>query len=282
NMGWMNDILRYMALDPIYRKWHHDKITFSLMYAFSENFVLPLSHDEVVHGKCSLINKMPGDYWQKFAGLRGFFGYWMAHPGKKLLFMGGEFGQFIEWNFDDSLDWHLPEQYDMHTKMLRYSKALNKFYVDHKEFWQVDFDWEGFEWLDCNNANDSLISFIRKDDKGNFVIAICNFTPEVRRGARFGVPVHGKYREVFNSDAVEFGGSGVLNEGELVTKAESWQGKPASLVLTVPPLATIYLQLTEKLELKPVTVAAEKPETVAKAPKAKTQPKAKKGKKAKK
>ena len=282
NMGWMNDILRYMALDPIYRKWHHDKITFSLMYAFSENFVLPLSHDEVVHGKCSLINKMPGDYWQKFAGLRGFFGYWMAHPGKKLLFMGGEFGQFIEWNFDDSLDWHLPEQYDMHTKMLRYSKALNKFYVDHKEFWQVDFDWEGFEWLDCNNANDSLISFLRKDDKGNFVIAICNFTPEVRRGARFGVPVHGKYREVFNSDAVEFGGSGVLNEGELVTKAESWQGKPASLVLTVPPLATIYLQLTEKLELKPVTVAAEKPETVAKAPKAKTQPKAKKGKKAKK
>ena len=145
NMGWMNDILRYCSLDPIYRKWHHDKITFSMMYAFSENFVLPLSHDEVVHGKCSLINKMPGDYWQKFAGLRGFFGYWMAHPGKKLLFQGGEFGQFIEWKWNDSLDWHLPEKYEMHTKMLAYSKALNKFYVDHKEFWQVDFDWGGFE-----------------------------------------------------------------------------------------------------------------------------------------
>ena len=197
NMGWMNDILRYCSLDPIYRKWHHDKITFSMMYAFSENFVLPLSHDEVVHGKCSLINKMPGDYWQKFAGLRGFFGYWMAHPGKKLLFQGGEFGQFIEWKWNDSLDWHLPEKYEMHTKMLAYSKALNKFYVDHKEFWQIDFDWGGFEWIDCDNAEDSVISFIRRADNGDFVIAISNFTPAVRHGARFGVPEAGIYERKY-------------------------------------------------------------------------------------
>jgi 1,4-alpha-glucan branching enzyme len=163
NMGWMNDMLKYMSLDPVYRKWNHDKVTFSFMYAFSENFVLPLSHDEVVHGKCSLISKMPGDYWQKFAGLRSFFGYWMAHPGKKLLFMGGEFGQFIEWNYEDSLDWHLVQQYDMHAKMLAYSKALNQFYLEHKSFWQVDFDWDGFQWIDPNDNNNSIVSlFVRQ------------------------------------------------------------------------------------------------------------------------
>ncbi|MBE6099436.1 MAG: 1,4-alpha-glucan branching protein GlgB [Anaerovibrio sp.] len=242
NMGWMNDILRYISLDPIYRKWHHDKLTFSLMYAFNENFVLPLSHDEVVHGKCSLISKMPGDYWQKFAGLRAFFGYWMAHPGKKLLFMGGEFGQFIEWNFDDSLDWHLVEQYEKHTQMLEYSRALNKFYVDHKAFWQVDFDWNGFEWIDCENADDSVVSFIRKDEDGDFIIAICNFTPEVRQGYRFGVPKAGVYREVFNSDAGEFGGSNVLNDYDIETEEMTWQNRQHSILVTVPPLATIYLE----------------------------------------
>ena len=242
NMGWMNDILRYVSLDPVYRKWHHDKITFSLMYAFSENFVLPLSHDEVVHGKCSLISKMPGDYWQKFAGLRAFFGYWMAHPGKKLLFMGGEFGQFIEWNFDDSLDWHLVEQYEKHTQMLEYSRALNKFYVDHKAFWEVDFDWNGFEWIDCENADDSVVSFIRKAEDGSFVIAISNFTPEVRQGYRFGVPKAGVYREVFNSDAEAFGGSNVLNDYDIESEDMAWQNKAHSILVTVPPLATIYLE----------------------------------------
>lgn len=250
NMGWMNDTLSYFSLDPIYRKWHHDKITFSMMYAFSENFVLPLSHDEVVHGKCSLINKMPGDYWQKFAGLRAFFGYWMAHPGKKLLFQGGEFGQFIEWKWDSSLDWHLPEKYEMHTKMLEYSKNLNKFYVENKALWQVDFDWGGFEWIDCDNANDSMVSFIRRADDGDFIVVICNFTPAVRHGARFGVPQAGVYEEVFNSDAAEFGGSNVLNENDIPSQEVAWHNKGQSVQVTVPPLATIYLRLKKERPIK--------------------------------
>ena len=243
NMGWMNDMLKYMSLDPIYRKWNHDKVTFSFMYAFSENFVLPLSHDEVVHGKCSLINKMPGDYWQKFAGLRSFFGYWMAHPGKKLLFMGGEFGQFIEWNYDDSLDWHLVQKYEMHKKMQDYSRALNKFYLDNKSFWEIDFDWEGFQWIDPNDCNNSVVSFIRKaDDSKDYIIAVCNFTPEVRHSYRIGVPAAGTYVEVFNSDDEAFGGSGVKNEGDIITQDVPWHNREQSIELTVPPLATIYLR----------------------------------------
>ena len=243
NMGWMNDMLKYMSLDPIYRKWNHDKVTFSFMYAFSENFVLPLSHDEVVHGKCSLISKMPGDYWQKFAGLRTFFAYWIAHPGKKLLFMGGEFGQLIEWNYDDSLDWHLPQQYPMHKKMLEYSRALNKFYCDHKALWQVDFDWNGFQWIDCNDNENSIVSFIRKaEDPSDYLVAVCNFTPEVRHGYRIGVPEKGSYIEVFNSDDEAFGGSGVKNEGEIKTEDVKWHDRDQSIVLTIPPMATIYLR----------------------------------------
>ena len=243
NMGWMNDMLKYMSLDPIYRKWNHDKVTFSFMYAFSENFVLPLSHDEVVHGKCSLISKMPGDYWQKFAGLRTFFAYWIAHPGKKLLFMGGEFGQFIEWNYDDSLDWHLPQQYPMHKKMLEYSRALNKFYCDHKALWQVDFDWNGFQWIDCNDNENSIVSFIRKaEDPSDYLVAVCNFTPEVRHGYRIGVPEKGSSVEVFNSDDEAFGGSGVKNEGEIKTEDVKWHDRDQSIVLTIPPMATIYLR----------------------------------------
>ena len=247
NMGWMNDMLKYVSLDPVYRKWNHDKVTFSFMYAFSENFVLPLSHDEVVHGKCSLISKMPGDYWQKFAGLRNFFGYWMAHPGKKLLFMGGEFGQFIEWNYEDSLDWHLVQQYDMHAKMLAYSKALNQFYLDHKSFWQVDFDWDGFQWIDPNDSNNSIVSFIRKaEDSNDFIIALCNFTPEVHHDYRIGVPSKGNYVEVFNSDDEAFGGSGVKNAGEIASQDVPWHNRAQSITLTVPPLATVYLRLTEQ------------------------------------
>ena len=261
NMGWMNDMLSYMSLDPIYRKWNQDKITFSLMYAFSENFVLPLSHDEVVHGKCSLISKMPGDYWQKFAGLRGFFGYWIAHPGKKLLFMGGEFGHFIEWNFDDSMDWHLVEQYPMHTKMLAYSKALNKFYVDNKAFWQVDFDWNGFQWIDCNDNENSIIALIRRaEDRSDFIVCVHNFTPEVRHGYRIGVPTKGTYVEVFNSDEEAYGGSGVLNTGDIVSEDYAFHGREQSIVITVPPLASTFYRL--KRQSGAGTPDHEIPETV--------------------
>ena len=219
-------------------------LAFSFMYAFSENFVLPLSHDEVVHGKCSLISKMPGDYWQKFAGLRSFFGYWMAHPGKKLLFMGGEFAQFSEWNFDDELDWKLLKEFDMHRRMQAYSKALNKFYVDTRAFWQVDFDWNGFQWIDPNDNNNSIVSFIRKaEDRNDFVIVISNFTPEVHTGYRIGVPAKGSYIEVFNSDGEDFGGSGVCNAGEILSQDKPWHNREQSIELTVPPLATIYLRL---------------------------------------
>ena len=242
NMGWMNDVLKYVSLDPIYRKWNHDKLTFSFMYAFSENFVLPLSHDEVVHGKCSLIEKMPGDYWQKFAGLRGFFGYWIAHPGKKLLFMGGEYGQFIEWNENDSLDWHLVEQYEKHTQMQKYSEDLNKFYCENATFWEIDFDWQGFQWIDPNDNDNSVVSFIRRAKNGEYVIAVSNFTPEVREGYRIGVPEKCAYEEVFNSDLEEYGGSGVKNVGKLEAQEVSWHGREQSIELRVPPLATIYLK----------------------------------------
>ena len=243
NMGWMNDMLDYVSLDPIYRKWNHDKVTFSFMYAFAENFILPLSHDEVVHGKRSLIEKMPGEYEQKFAGLRCFFGYWMAHPGKKLLFMGGEFAQFIEWNENDSLDWHLVEQYEKHKQMQKYSRALNKFYRENKSLWQVDFDWNGFQWIDCNDNDNSIVSFIRKaEDSDDYLIVICNFTPNTREGYRIGVPEKGSYVEIFNSDEEEFGGSGVKNFGGLMTEEIPYHNRNHSITLTIPPLATIFLR----------------------------------------
>lgn len=163
-MGWMNDMLRYMAFDPIHRKWSHHLLTFSFMYAFSENFVLPLSHDEVVHGKKSMLEKMPGDYWQKFANLRAFYGYWMAHPGKKLLFMGGEFGQFIEWQAHESLDWHVIE-HEKHNQLQVYSRELNHFYQQEPALWQIDGNWQGFEWIDCSDYSQSIICFMRKSLK---------------------------------------------------------------------------------------------------------------------
>ncbi len=246
NMGWMNDILSYISLDPIYRKWNHDKITFSLMYAFAENFVLPLSHDEVVHGKRSLLDKMPGDYWQKFAGLRLLLGYWMAHPGKKLLFMGCEFGQFIEWKFDNSLDWHLIESYPMHEAMQLYTKKLNGFYCSNPAFWQIDFDWSGFTWLTCDDCDNSIVAFLRKDQAGNFIIVVCNFTPQVCHDYLIGVPRAGSYRELFNSDDKKFGGSGVKNPPAILTLNTPNHGFHQSLPLTIPPLATIYIGLTKK------------------------------------
>ena len=270
NMGWMNDMLKYMSLDPLFRKDNHNLITFSLCYAFSENFILPLSHDEVVHGKRSLLDKMPGDYWQKFAGLRAFYGYWMAHPGKKLLFMGSEFGQFIEWKYDDSLDWHLLD-YPMHRAMEDYVQALNAYYRSHREFWEEDCDWTGFSWISCDDCDNSIIVFFRRgrhDD--DMTLTVCNFTPVVRHNYRFGVPCKGEYVEVFNSDAEAFGGSNVVNEGLLKAEDIPMHQQEQSLAITVPPLATVYLQLKEaahKKKLSPSQKAGHKRSVTDSAPK---------------
>ena len=251
NMGWMNDLLQYTAADFGQRSQMHDHLTFSLCYAFAENFILPLSHDEVVHSKRSLLDKMPGDYWQKFAGLRAFYGYWMSHPGKKLLFMGGEFGQFIEWKFDDSLDWHLLD-YPMHKQLHDYVRALNAFYTAHPEFWEIDDDWKGFEWISCDDRKNSVISYYRrrKEKKGKReeTIVICNFTPQVLADYRIGVDTPGEYTEVFNSDASRFGGSDVKNASALRSEAVPWHGRKQSLAVPLPPLAILYLKEVKKAE----------------------------------
>jgi len=242
NMGWMNDFLRYMSKDPIFRKYHHNNITFSICYAFSENFTLVLSHDEVVHGKCSMLSKMPGDYWQKFANLRTAYGFMYGHPGKKLLFMGGEFGQFIEWDYHKGLDWHLLG-YEKHKQMQDYVRDLNKLYNNEKCLWELDFSSEGFEWIDCHDADHGVISFVRKaKDWKDMLIFVCNFTPVVYSGYRIGVPLSGYYKEVMNSDAEVYGGSGQGNAGGLYSQEYQWQGRPYSLELTIPPLGMLALK----------------------------------------
>jgi 1,4-alpha-glucan branching enzyme len=244
NMGWMNDNLKYISLDPIDRSAHHHLLTFSLTYAFSENFLLPLSHDEVVHGKKSLLSKQPGDYWQKFANLRVFYGYFMAHPGKKLLFMGGEFGQFVEWNENQGLDWHLLD-FEMHGKFHLYVKAVNNYYRQDPAFWQADENWQGFEWIDCDDHKQSIISFMRKSQEGEFTIIICNFTPVARREYRVGVPKAGRYHEVFNSDSVQYGGSGAGNS-DLAAEETAWHNQAFSISITIPPLAVLYIKEAEE------------------------------------
>lgn len=245
NMGWMNDTLEYMRLDPIYRKHQHSQLTFSMMYAFSENFVLPLSHDEVVHGKRSLLDKMPGDTWQKFAGLRLLFGYMMAHPGKKLLFMGGEFGQYIEWKYYSSLDWHLLE-YPTHQNMQRWVHDLNWFYRQETALWELDHSWAGFGWIEPHAYEHSLLIFWRQAMKSsNRLIVVCNFTPVVRCGYRIGVPEAGAYIEVLNSDAEVYGGTGRTNTQPIVAELIPWQGQPYSICITVPPLAIVFLRRVE-------------------------------------
>lgn len=247
NMGWMNDTLKYMELDPIYRKWYHNNMTFSFTYTFAENYILPLSHDEVVHGKKSLLDKMSGDYWQKFANLRDYYAYMMAHPGKKLLFMGGEIGQFIEWRYYEGLDWLLLD-YDMHRKLQYYVKSLNNFYKECRALWENDHNSSGLDFIDGSDFNNSVITFLRRGkDEENFIIAVCNFTPVVRYNYRIGVPDFGIYTEVFNSDSKEFGGSGQLNEDNLYAENLKWHNKPYSLEIKLPPLATIYLKLNRKL-----------------------------------
>ena len=249
NMGWMNDTVRYMSLDPIHRKYHHDSLTFSFFYAFSENFVLPISHDEVVHGKCSMINKMPGEYEDKFKGLKAFYAYMMAHPGKKLLFMGTEFGQFIEWNYKQELDWLLL-QYERHQQMQLYVKTLNKFYRDNAPMWEIDFSWEGFSWISNDDRDNSIIAFKRTDKKGNDIIAICNFVPVTRENYRLGMPVHGEYEIVLNTDSVEFGGNGEVTTKLIKTELEPMHGFEQSAEFTIPAMSVMYLKLKRKLKAK--------------------------------
>ncbi|MES2356321.1 MAG: 1,4-alpha-glucan branching protein GlgB [Pseudomonadota bacterium] len=245
NMGWMHDTLQYMQQDPMYRRYHHDQITFSLVYAFNENFILPLSHDEVVHGKGSLLSKMPGDRWQKFANLRLYFAFMYAHPGKKLLFMGCEFAQEKEWNHDQSLDWHLLDD-KLHKGMQALVRDLNHVYRDSPALYEIDFEPRGFEWIDHSDREQSVISFLRKgNDENRFVVAIVNFTPVPRYGYRIGVPKQGYYREILNTDSKFYGGSNVGNRGGILNAEDRpAHGRPYSLSITLPPLATVYLEWT--------------------------------------
>lgn len=242
NMGWMNDVLKYMEMDPIFRKWHHHLICFSFVYAFSERYILVLSHDEVVHGKKSLLNKMPGDYYSKFSNLRVFYGYMIGHPGKKLLFMGGEFGQFIEWNHDNELDWMLLE-YESHRQMQCFVKELNHLYKNELSLHQIDSRPDGFEWIDAQNYEESIIVFMRKAvDPEEFIIIVCNFTPVKRQNYKIGVPKLGSYEEVFNSDLERYGGGGSRNIGSIEAIAEEWNSQPYSISITIPPLSTVFFK----------------------------------------
>ena len=242
NMGWMNDILEYVRLDPVHRRWHHNHLTFSLLYAFTENFILPFSHDEVVHGKGSMFGKVPGDDWQKAATLRALYGFMYAHPGKKLMFMGAEFGQGREWNYDQSLDWHLLD-YPLHAGLRQYVKDLNRLYQEEAALHEVDFEGHGFHWIDCNDSDNSVVSFVRRSQDGReVVLAILNFTPVPRDGYRIGVPVGGSYVELINSDAAVYGGGNVGNAGVAFTEPIAAHGHPDSLRLTLPPLGCLLLK----------------------------------------
>jgi len=242
NLGWMHDMLDYFGHEPVHRKYHQHHITFGLLYAFTENFVLVLSHDEVVHRKKALLDKMPGDTWQRFANLRALYGYLYGHPGKKMLFMGGEFGQWSEWSHDDSLPWHLC-QHEPHLGLQRYVRDLNRLHRNEPALHQADFDWTGFQWIDYNDGEQSAIAFMRKArDQANFVVCVCNFTPVPRHGYRIGVPAPGWYRELLNSDAAFYGGSNVGNWGGVQAEPTPWHGLPYSLSLTLPPLAVLFLK----------------------------------------
>ncbi|MFM8953759.1 MAG: 1,4-alpha-glucan branching protein GlgB [Planctomycetaceae bacterium] len=242
NMGWMNDTLRYMRHDPVHRKYHHDELTFSLIYAFHENFVLPFSHDEVVHGKGSLLDQMPGDLRQKFANLRLLYTYMWCHPGKKLLFMGNEFGQWREWNFDASLDWHLL-QHDTHRGLSKAVADLNMLVRREPALHQLDFDGRGFEWIDCHNWQDSVLAFVRRgENPDDFLVVCCNFTPVPREGYRLGVPRGGTYDEIFNGDSAWYGGTNLGNAGGLEAEPVPHHGREHSVSLTLPPLAAVVLK----------------------------------------
>ena len=249
NMGWMNDMLSYMKTDPLFRAGNHGKVTFSFFYAFSENFILPISHDEVVHGKCSLINKMPGDYETKFANLRTFYGYMMAHPGKKLLFMGQEFGQFIEWDEKKPLDWMLLE-YDKHRQLQSYVRDLNAFYKENPAMWQVDYSWEGFQWIVPDDNQQSVVIFLRRDAAGKMILVACNFNPVLRQGYKLGVPVSGTYKELLNSDDARYGGGDVHNAPVRSVKG-AMHGFDQHIKIDLPPLSTIYFSVPMPRKRKP-------------------------------
>ena len=259
NMGWMNDMLRYVSLDPLFRKGNHNCITFSFYYAFSENFILPISHDEVVHGKCSLINKMPGEYEMKFDGLRLFLAYMFAHPGKKLLFMGSEFGQFIEWNYKQGLDWLLLD-YDMHKKMLGFTKTLNKLYKDTPALWQIDYSWDGFQWISSEDNANSVIAFRRIDREGKEIIAIFNFTPNSFDEYRIGVPEEGSYKVILDTSLERFGGTTLEKHPAYKTKKKSMHGFEQSIGLKLSGLSALYLEKPAKklTKSKPKALKAEK------------------------
>ncbi len=245
NMGWMNDTLRYFQNDPVYRKYDHGQLSFSLIYAFHENFILPLSHDEVVHGKGSLIDKMPGDVWQKFANLRLLYAYMFGHPGKKLLFMGDELAQWKEWDHDRSIDWHLLQWPDHHG-IKQLVSDLNALYKSEPALHQVDFDWEGFEWLELHDWENSVLAFLRRGkDPSEFIVVVCNFTPVVREGYRIGVPIGGYYREILNTDADRYAGSNAGNDGGAWAHPFAWGGRPFHLNLKLPPLGVLFLKVAK-------------------------------------
>ncbi|MDE5859297.1 MAG: 1,4-alpha-glucan branching protein GlgB, partial [Oscillospiraceae bacterium] len=276
NMGWMNDMMDYMRMDPIFRANNHGKLTFSFFYSFSENYILPISHDEVVHGKASLFNKMSGrSMEEKFASLRAFLAYMFAHPGKKLNFMGTEFAQVIEWNFKQGLDWLLLD-YDNHKKTLDFSRDLNKFYLANSPLWENDESWEGFSWICHDDYMQSIISFRRIDRNGNEIIAVCNFVPVARDGYKIGVPYEGTYEQVFSTDDAKYGGTGIINNGKLKSQDYSMHGYEQSITLDIPAMSVMYFKCKPAPKKKPVSDKTKAEGTAAKAAKeAKTQQKSK-------
>ena len=272
NMGWMNDILHYIKLDPYFRQFNHKDLTFSFFYAFSENFVLPLSHDEVVHMKGSLINKMPGTDPERYAGVRVFYTYMLTHPGKKLLMMGSEFGQWNEWHYEHSLDWHLldmdNEDGERHRKLQAFFKAANALYLAHPELWELDFSWEGFEWIEANDNQANTVAFLRKDKKGDALVVVCNFSPVDRTGYTVGVPVAGTYTCIFSSDDPTFGGEGQGDVQPVKSRYIESQGKEQSITLRLPAMSAAIYKCTRKFPVRRKKDASAKAEKAAKAPKA--------------
>jgi len=246
NMGWMNDITHYIKLDPYFRQYNHRDITFSFMYAFSENFVLPLSHDEVVHMKGSFLNKIPGEYLEKFAGVRAFYTYMLAHPGKKLMMMGSEFGQWNEWHFEHSLDWHLLDENQENRDIQAFFKAANAVYLKYPQLWEEDFDWRGFQWLEADDNTANTVSFLRRDAKGDFLVVVCNFSPVHREGYRVGVPVPGKYAVVLNSDDTAFGGAGRGDKDLISSEDIPCHGQEQSIKIDLPPMSGMIYRCARK------------------------------------